>query len=103
MKHLPYELIQLIIYNKCALIIQRKWNRYFMFYHCRSPQWKYLKLRLGQYTKELSLYAGVRREWRREINDWMTIENNTIYIILQECRDGLWGHCKSSIPIIIDL
>ena len=97
MKYLPHELAQLIIFIKCALIIQRSWNRYVMFSHCRSSEWKKLKSILGESSKELCLYADVRREWRREIENWMSIENTTIDMILKECKEGLWGHTSSGL------
>lgn len=58
---------------------------------------------LGDKFRELRLYSGVRREWRCEINNWLNVDTHTLNAILIECKDGMWGHYKSSIYNIVDL
>ena len=92
MDYIPVEILYQIVYIKCALIIQRMWRRYDMFAHCRSRKWLILKRFLGlNNVLELSLYSGVRREWRDEIDNWMNIDGHDVSTIISECNMGLWG------------
>lgn len=45
--------------------------------------------------RSLSHYSGVRREWRLEMDSWLHKDSiDSVDIILKECKEGLWGHCK---------
>ena len=64
----------------------------------RTPDWPKLSALLTDRSYKLQYLAGnrmIRNEWRSEPGSWITMlqdkETNNLALIIDECREGLWG------------
>ena len=91
---LPCELQRLVLEHRAAMVVQRAWLRYSHYAHARKqPLWCMVRRGLTRYAAWRSLipYAGVRREWRREPNSWLLLDEEVFRAIHKETAMGLWG------------
>lgn len=90
---LPDELCECVVQHLCAARIQTAWSRWWHYAHARQPAWDALRSALGRATwMRLIPYAHVRREWRQEMDSWLSIDDTGLLdLVLREAREGLWG------------
>jgi hypothetical protein len=89
---LPFELQDLVCRHGSAARIQCAWLRYSLYHHARALEWPTVRLSMrARAWRELSAYASIRREWRREPCSWFEMDEKVVDVILEEARHGLWG------------
>ena len=89
---LPAELQDLVFAHGAAACVQRAWMRHSLYRHARAVLWHTVRLSMrAAVWRELSAYAAIRREWRREPWSWFEVDDGVASLIVQEARDGLWG------------
>ena len=93
---LPDDIIEYIMCHKYALILQfhiRKYLRKIYTSHRLTVYWN--TLNKYKNIQELEKYELVRKELRSEPESWVyelkKNGNNLTTLILEECREGLWG------------
>ena len=89
---IPFDACERILHHHAATCIQSAWIRWSHFAHTRTGRWELVRSQLGRHAwRRLIPYEHVRREWRQELESWVTIGRETVAVIVGEASEGYWG------------
>lgn len=100
---LPLDVIDLIHRHVYAMTIQKNVRKWFLN-HTYNPAWKHLRrsllTRISKHEYNiLAQNANIRKEWKIEPSSWIFMlhyEYDTVNVILQEIKEGLWSRSHVS-------